>query len=54
MVENQISQIIEDAIDELGFRLVRVKFSSGKTGRNQLQVMAEPNDVPLRDFVTTP
>ena len=44
LVEVQISQIIEDAINELGFRLVRVKFLAGKAGRNQLQIMSEPKD----------
>ena len=44
MVEVQISQIIEGAINELGFRLVRVKFLAGKAGRNQLQIMSEPKD----------
>ena len=38
MVEAKISQIIEDAITELGFGLVRVQFSGGQTGRNQLQI----------------
>ena len=44
MVEAKISQIIEDAITELGFSLVRVQFSGGQTGRNQLQIMAEPKE----------
>ena len=42
LVEAKVSQIIEDAVTELGFGLVRVQFSSGQTGRNQLQIMAEP------------
>ena len=42
MVETKISQIIEAAIEELGFSLVRVLYSGGKAGRNQLQIMAEP------------
>ena len=44
LVEAKISQIIEDAVTELGFGLVRVQFSGGQTGRNQLQIMAEPNE----------
>jgi ribosome maturation factor RimP len=44
LVEAKISQIIEDAITELGFGLVRVQFSGGQTGRNQLQIMAEPKE----------
>ena len=42
MVETKVSQIIEGAVTELGFRLVRIQFSGGKAGRNQLQIMAEP------------
>ena len=42
MVETMISQIIEAAIEELGFSLVRVLYSGGQAGRNQLQIMAEP------------
>ena len=44
MVENKINQIIEAAIEELGFSLVRVLFSGGEAGRNQLQIMAEPKE----------
>jgi ribosome maturation factor RimP len=44
LVEAKISQIIEDAVSDLGFTLVRVQFSGGQIGRNQLQVMAEPNE----------
>ena len=44
LVEAKISQIIEDAVTELGFGLVRVQFSGGQTGRNQLQIMAEPKE----------
>ncbi|MDA0357929.1 MAG: ribosome maturation factor RimP [Proteobacteria bacterium] len=44
MVETKISQIIEDAVTELGFGLVRVQFSGGQAGRNQLQIMAEPKE----------
>ena len=40
LVEAKISQIIEDAVAGLGFSLVRVQFSGGQTGRNQLQIMA--------------
>tara|TARA_B110000977_G_scaffold191933_1_gene264743 strand:+ start:29 stop:523 length:495 start_codon:yes stop_codon:yes gene_type:complete len=42
LVETKVSQIIESAVTELGFRLVRIQFSGGKAGRNQLQIMAEP------------
>ena len=42
MVESRISQIIEGAVTDLGFRLVRVLYSGTKGGRNQLQIMAEP------------
>ena len=44
MVENKINQIIEAAVEELGFSLVRVLFSGGQSGRNQLQIMAEPKE----------
>lgn len=44
MVETKISQIIEAAIEGLGYSLVRVLYSGGQTGRNQLQIMAEPKD----------
>jgi ribosome maturation factor RimP len=44
LVENKINQIIEAAIEDLGFSLVRVLFSGGQAGRNQLQIMAEPKD----------
>ncbi len=42
MIEDKISQIIENAMNELGFSLVRVQFSGGSAGRNQLQIMTEP------------
>ena len=43
MVESTINRIIEPALQDLGFRLVRTLFSGGKrTGRTQLQIMAEP------------
>ena len=43
MVESTINRIIEPALQNLGFRIVRTLFSGGKkTGRNQLQIMAEP------------
>ena len=42
MIEAKISQIIEDAVSELGFSLVRVQFSGVQAGRNQLQIMTEP------------
>ena len=44
MAEIKISQIIEDAVNELGFVLVRVKLSGGQAGRNHLQIMAEPSE----------
>ena len=44
MVEIKISQIIEAAVEELGFSLVRVLYNSGQAGRNQLQIMAEPTE----------
>jgi len=44
LVETKISQIIEAAVKELGFSLVRVLYSGGQAGRNQLQIMAEPAD----------
>ena len=44
MVETKISQIIESAVEELGFSLVRVLYSGGQAGRNQLQIMAEPKE----------
>ena len=42
MVESRISQIIEGAVTHLGYHLVRVQFSGAKSGRGQLQIMAEP------------
>ena len=42
MVESRISQIIDGAVTDLGYHLVRVKFSGAKSGRAQLQIMAEP------------
>ena len=44
MVESRVSQIIEDAVEDLGFHLVRVRYSGVKTGRSQLQIMAEPKE----------
>ena len=44
MVESKITKVIEGAVSELGYRLVRVQFSGGKIGRNHLQIMAEPNE----------
>ena len=44
MVEIKISQIIEVALEELGFSLVRVLYSGRQAGRNQLQIMAEPKE----------
>lgn len=44
MVESKINQIIEAAVEDLGFTLVRTLFSGGKKGRNQLQIMAEPKE----------
>ena len=42
LVERKISKIIEAAVADLGFQLVRVLFMGGNSGRNQLQIMAEP------------
>ena len=42
VVESRISQIIDGAVTDLGFRLVRVRYSGAKGGRSQLQIMAEP------------
>jgi ribosome maturation factor RimP len=42
LVEIKIGQVIDGAVAELGYRLVRVQFLGGKTGRSQLQIMAEP------------
>jgi|TARA_Y200000002_G_scaffold51663_1_gene37397 ribosome maturation factor RimP len=42
VVESRISQIIEGAVTDLGYHLVRVQFSGAKSGRAQLQIMAEP------------
>ena len=42
MVEWRISQIIDGAVTDLGYHLVRVQFSGAKSGRAQLQIMAEP------------
>ena len=44
MVESRVSQIIESAVEDLGFHLVRVQYSGAKAGRSQLQIMAEPKD----------
>jgi len=42
VVESRISQIIDGAVTDLGYHLVRVQFSGAKSGRAQLQIMAEP------------
>ena len=42
MIEANISQIIENAVHDLGFSLVRVQFVGGQAGRNNLQIMIEP------------
>ena len=44
MVESTISRIIEPALDDLGYRLVRTLYSGGQNGRNHLQIMAEPHE----------
>ena len=44
MVETKISQIIETAIEGLGFSLVRVSYYGEQVGSNQLQIMAEPKE----------
>ena len=42
LVETRVTKIIEAAVEDLGFQLVRVLFMGGNSGRNQLQIMAEP------------
>ena len=42
LVETKISKIIEAAVADIGFQLVRVLFMGGNSGSNQLQIMAEP------------
>jgi len=42
LVESTVNRIIEPALDDLGYRLVRTLFSGGQGGRNHLQIMAEP------------
>ena len=44
LVESRVSQIIEGAVEDLGFHLVRVRYSGAGTGRSQLQIMAEPRE----------
>ena len=44
MIEAKVIQIIQDAVNELGFSLVRVRFLSGQLGRNHLQIMTEPTE----------
>ena len=44
LVEAKINYIIEEAVNDLGFTLVRVQFSGGQEGRNKLQIMTEPKD----------
>ena len=44
MVETKISQIIDVVVQELGFSLVRVLYTGGQSGRDQLQIMAEPKE----------
>ena len=44
MIEAKIREIIEGALLELGFSLVRVQFVGGQGGRNNLQIMTEPMD----------
>ena len=55
LVETKVSKIIEAAVEDLGFRLVRVLFMGGNSGRNQLQIMAEPiedRDMTVEDCKT--
>ena len=44
LIEGKITRIIEDAVNELGFSVVRVEFLGGHAGRNQLQIMTEPQE----------
>lgn len=44
MVETKIGQIIEAAIEELGFSLVRILYSGRQASRNHLQIMVEPKE----------
>ena len=44
MVETKISQIIDVVVQELGFSLVRVLYTGGQSGRDQLQIMTEPKE----------
>ena len=45
MIEAKITRDYRnDMINELGFSLVRVQFSGGQSGRNQLQIMIEPTE----------
>ncbi|MGB0689042.1 MAG: ribosome maturation factor RimP [Candidatus Puniceispirillum sp.] len=55
LVETKVSKIIEAAVEDLGFQLVRVLFMGGNSGRNQLQIMAEPiedRDMTVEDCKT--
>ena len=42
LIEANIRQIIENAVHDLGFSLVRVQYVGGQAGRNHLQIMTEP------------
>ena len=44
LIEAKVNQIIEDAVHELGFSLIRVQFLGGQLGRNHLQIMTEPTE----------
>jgi len=42
VIEKKVTSVIENAVTELGFRLVRVLITGAGGNRRQLQVMAEP------------
>lgn len=42
MAQSRLTQIIEPALTDLGFELVRVHLTGGGGGRQTLQIMAEP------------
>jgi ribosome maturation factor RimP len=47
MIPQKLEQLIEPALADMGFELVRIRYTggTGKSARGQLQIMAEPVDL---------
>ena len=44
VIEKKVTNVIEGAVADIGYRLVRVMLSGAAGGRRQLQIMAEPHE----------